>query len=395
MTDDSAGARPRGLPPLRLLAAALAETEGAFLSHGAALAWHGLAPPPPGLVTATAARYGRNRSVGGAALRFVRCAAGEPFGVSLQIVPGGPGLLVSDPERAVVDALRRPDLCGGLAAVVGALWRGRARLVPERLADYALRLPVASVARRLGFLCELLALDAPDAVARLLPGRTNSWILLDPIREPSGPRLRRWGLRLNVDPRDLALAAGVEGADALAALAGPAPVRPAAPSPLPTLFSGPVPARGPGPVPAPATVPPVAEPVRPRPVQVSRPRRLAGLCRRYDLLRLVVLEGAWAEIAGATVRDPQGRLQPFDPVRIRLERAGYDAPTDPEVIPILVEMHTDRILGPAELLAVECELAQILGRPVILRTMRELLHRVARLALHAGMVVYHRHDRGQ
>jgi predicted transcriptional regulator of viral defense system len=366
-TDDIGIPLSDGLPPRHLLAAALVETEGAFLSHGAALAWHGLALAPPGFVTATSARYARNRPVGGAALRFVRCAAGDRRGVSLQIVPGGPGLLVSDPERTVVDALRRPDLCGGLAAVVGALWRGRARLAPDLLADHALRLPIASTGRRLGFLLELLAIAGPDTVGRLLPGPTSTWTLLDPIRTPSGPRLRRWGLRLNVDPRELAAEAGVEGADRASASPPPA---------IPVLF--PLPARA-----------------EARAVQVGRPRRLAGLCRRHDLLRLVVLEGAWAEIAGATLRDRQGRLPAFDPARIRAERAGYDAPADPAALPILVEMHTERILGPAALLAVECELAQLLGRPVRLRTMRELLHRVARLAFHAGTVIYHRHDRGQ
>ena len=382
MSGDNGDLRSHGLPPLRLLAAALAVTEGAFLSHGAALAWHGLAPPPPGIVTATAARYGRNRPVGGAALRFVRCGAGAPFGVTMQVVPGGPGMLVSDPERTVVDALRRPDLCGGLAAVVGALWRGRFRLAPDRLADYALRLPVASAGRRLGFLLELLAIDGPDAVSRLLPGRTSTWTLLDPIQGPSGPRLRRWGLRLNADPRDLALAAGAQG---VAENAGLGADRTAVPSPISVLF----------PRTSEATVPQFVQVARVRPVQVARPRRLAGLCRRYDLLRLVVLEGAWAEIAGATVRDRQGRLPAFDPGRIRTERARYDEPGDPALLPILTEMLTDRILGPAELLAVERELAQILGRPVMLRTMGELLHRVARLALHAGTVIYHRHDRGQ
>jgi len=383
MTDDDRIFRPRGLPPLPLLAAALAETEGAYLSHGAALAWHGLAPAPPGLVTATAARYGRNRPVGGAALRFVRCRATVPFGVSLQIVPGGPGLLVSDPERAVVDALRRPDLCGGLAVAVGALWRGRARLAPDRLADYALQLPVGSAGRRLGYLLELLGLDAPDAVGRLLPGRTTTWTLLDPIRAGSGPRLRRWGLRLNTDPGELLATADVAGGVLADIRPGPAdaPRQVALPFPPPASAS------------ASASVPGASEPARP--VQVTRPRRLAGLCRRYDLLRMVVLEGAWAQVAGATRRDRNGRLPAFESGRIRTERAQYDAPDDPALLPILIEMHTDRILGPAELLAVETELAQLLDRPVVLRTMRELLHRVARLALHAGTVIYHRHDRGQ
>lgn len=392
-TDDIGNPLSDGLPPRHLLAAALAETEGAFLSHGAALAWHGLAPAPPGFVTATAARYARNRPVGGAALRFVRCAAGDRRGVSLQIVPGGPGLLVSDPERTVVDALRRPDLCGGLAAVVGALWRGRARLACDLLADHALRLPVASTGRRLGFLLELLAIAGPDTVARLLPGPTSTWTLLDPIRTPSGPRLRRWGLRLNVDPRELAVEAGVEGAPGLAGLGG-LPALPALPG-LPAL-AGPGAGRvSASPPPAIPVLFPLPARTEAPPVQVGRPRRLAGLCRRHDLLRLVVLEGAWAEIAGATLRDRQGRLPAFDPVRIRAERAGYDAPADPVALPILVEMHTERILGPAALLAVERELGQILGRPVRLRTMRELLHRVARLAFHAGTVIYHRHDRGQ
>ncbi len=382
MAGDNGDLRTRGLPPLRLLAAAVAESKGAFLSHGAALAWHGLAPAPPGFVTATTARYGRNRQIGRAALRFVRCGAGVPFGVTMQVVPGGPGMLVSDPERTVVDALRRPDLCGGLAAVVGALWRGRFRLAPDRLADYALRLPVASAGRRLGFLLELLAIDGPDAVSRLLPGRTTTWTLLDPIQNPSGPRLRRWGLRLNADPLELALAAGVDG---VAENAGLGAGRTALPPPISVLF----------PRTDEVTVPQLAQAACVWPVQVVRPRRLAGLCRRYDLLRLVVLEGAWAEIAGAAVRDRQGRLPAFDPVRIRTERARYDERGDPALLPILTEMLADRILGPAELLAIERELAQILGRPVALRTMCEFLHRVARLVRHAGTVVYHRHDLGQ
>ncbi len=385
MTGDNGDFRTSGLPPLHLLAAALAETEGAFLSHGAALAWHGLAQPPPGFVTATAARYGRSRRLGGVALRFVRCGAGAPFGVTMQVVPGGPGMLVSDPERTVVDALRRPDLCGGLAAVVGALWRGRFQLVPDRLADYALQSPVASAGRRLGFLLELLAIDGPDAVSRLLPGRTTSWTLLDPIQNPSGPRLRRWGLRLNADPRDLALAAGVEGVEGVAQNAGLGAGRAALPPSLSVLF----------PRTDEVAAPPLVQTARAWPVQVVRPRRLAGLCRRYDLLRLVVLEGAWAEIAGAAVRDRQGRLPAFDPVRIRTERARYDERKDPALLPILTEKLADRILGPAERLAIESELAQILGRPVVLRTMCELLHRVARLARHAGTVVYHRHELGQ
>ncbi|MHB8079720.1 MAG: hypothetical protein ACYDIE_10770, partial [Candidatus Krumholzibacteriia bacterium] len=83
MTVDDSASRSPGLPPRHLLAAALAGTVGAFLSHGAALAWHGLAPAPPGFVTATAVRPGRSRPVGGAALRFVHCGATPPFGVTL------------------------------------------------------------------------------------------------------------------------------------------------------------------------------------------------------------------------------------------------------------------------------------------------------------------------
>ena len=62
---------------------------------------------------------------------------------------------VSDLERTVLDGLRQPEYCGGVTEVAKGLWIRRADINVTRLIGYALRLNVAAVMHRLGFLMEV------------------------------------------------------------------------------------------------------------------------------------------------------------------------------------------------------------------------------------------------
>ena len=111
------------------------------------------------------------------------------------------GPLVALPERAILDCLANPRWGVTMAQTAEALDRAVPDLTsPERLAHAAERYGSAAVARRLGYLLELL--HGPDTVVPLRPlrGRSHAHILLSSSAPNQGPTSPRWGLRINVDP---------------------------------------------------------------------------------------------------------------------------------------------------------------------------------------------------
>jgi predicted transcriptional regulator of viral defense system len=115
----------------------------------------------------------------------------------------GFGALVSDLERALLDAAARPDLVGGYFPLAEAL--AASCPDPARLRDLAERLSAAPALRRVGSLADRLEL--PGLAGKLEPLAPPGWDLdLDPgLRESSGAfRDGRWRIRWPVDPRAVA-----------------------------------------------------------------------------------------------------------------------------------------------------------------------------------------------
>ncbi|MBI2941061.1 MAG: hypothetical protein HYY04_11555 [Chloroflexi bacterium] len=121
------------------------------------------------------------------------------------LVTGQDRVVVSDLERTVLDCLKQPEHCGGLVEVAKGLWMRREAADPRKLVDYALRLDVGAVTRRLGYLMELYEIGSPAEVERLRGHLTAGYALLDPVLPPGGRHLRRWRVRLNVAPDELAV----------------------------------------------------------------------------------------------------------------------------------------------------------------------------------------------
>ena len=103
----------------------------------------------------------------------------------------------------IVDGLKQPEHSGGFTEVAKGLSIRRPDVNPGRLVDYALRLGIGAVSRRLGYLMETYEVGAPDELARLRETLTSTYSLLDPTLPPEGRFLARWRLRLNVDPEEV------------------------------------------------------------------------------------------------------------------------------------------------------------------------------------------------
>ena len=186
-----------------LVAKALAGGRDYYLSHGTAMEIHQMVTQPRLVVYVTTPRAIRRQTIGGTEFRFVRCQLRHVFGIVPHWVTKQETVQVSDLERTVIDGLHRPEYCGGLTEVAKGLWIQREKIQTAKLVEYALRLGVGAVIRRLGFLLELFEIGTPEAVRALQRRLTATYVALDPVLPAEGKYLRRWRLRLNVGPEEL------------------------------------------------------------------------------------------------------------------------------------------------------------------------------------------------
>jgi predicted transcriptional regulator of viral defense system len=174
-----------------------------YLSHSSAMDIHQMVTQPRLVVYVTTLRQVPSKRIHGTEFRFVRSKRRHFFGTMEQWVEKHEKVIVSDPERTIIDGLRNPNYSGGLVDVAKGLWIRRQDVDPKRLVDYAIRLNIGAVIRRLGFLLELWRIEAPDQISRLNRKLTDTYVLLDPGLPPDGKFQRRWRLRLNVTPQEL------------------------------------------------------------------------------------------------------------------------------------------------------------------------------------------------
>jgi predicted transcriptional regulator of viral defense system len=135
--------------------------------------------------------------------RFVRCRRGHLFGLTEHWATKQEKVRVSDLERTIIDGLKQPEHCGGLTEIAKGLWMRRQDVNVDRLVQYAKRIGVGAVVRRLGFLLETYEMASAPVLDRLRNGLTSTYVRLDPVLPAEGKRLRRWRLQLNVDAEEL------------------------------------------------------------------------------------------------------------------------------------------------------------------------------------------------
>jgi predicted transcriptional regulator of viral defense system len=175
-----------------------------FLSHGTALAIHGMTLQPRTLVIISAVQPTfRHINSQGTEIKVVAVNLRDVFGIASHWIDDETKVDVSDLERTVVDCLRHPNLCGGYSEIDIGVWMVRDRIDTERLVEYALRLGVGAVIRRLGYLLDSCQIGTDADRNRLSAKLTPTYQLLDSSLPPDGPYAAKWRLRLNVDQEEI------------------------------------------------------------------------------------------------------------------------------------------------------------------------------------------------
>jgi predicted transcriptional regulator of viral defense system len=186
-----------------LTARSLAGNAPCFISHASAMEIHRMVTQPQFVVFSSSSKRLRSRTLYGTEFRFVYIKPEHYFGTTRHWATKQESVDISDLERTVVDGLRQPEYCGGITEVAKGLWMRRQDIQPAKLVDYALRLGIGAVIRRLGYVLELYAIAPESELARLRNALTAAYVLLDPTLPKEGPHLRRWRLQLNIPPQEL------------------------------------------------------------------------------------------------------------------------------------------------------------------------------------------------
>jgi len=186
-----------------LVARELMNGEDYYLSHATAMEIHGMVTQPQLVVTVTTPILRRPVTALGVQYRFVHCQRRHLFGITDHWATKQEKVRVSDLERTIIDGLKQPQYCGGVTEVAKGLWMRRADMNVARLVQYAVRLGVGAVLRRLGFLLEIYDLGTPKEREPLRRKLTTTYACLDPVLPAEGRYLRRWRLQLNVTSEEL------------------------------------------------------------------------------------------------------------------------------------------------------------------------------------------------
>lgn len=163
----------------------------AVIAYWSALNYHGFTEQIPNTVfiQTTSRKKQQQLEIFGVRYRIVRVNGKKLFG-SEKVWIDDTEVMITDPEKTVVDCLDMPHYCGGITEVAKALHD----VDLNRVIEYAKRSGNSAVLKRLGFLCDKTGISIdiqPDDLSKGYP-------LLDPSMGSKGRANSKWKIRDNV-----------------------------------------------------------------------------------------------------------------------------------------------------------------------------------------------------
>ena len=174
-----------------------------YLSYASAFDLHQMVTQPQLIIYTSSPRMIRSRIIQGTEFRFVRSKKSNLFGITEIWVDKSEKVRVSDVERTLLDGLKQPAYCGGLSEVAKGFSIKHQSIDPQKLIDYAIKLDVGAVIRRLGYLMELYQIGSRIHWEFLQTKLTATYQLLDPELPAEGLHIAKWRLNLNIPQEEL------------------------------------------------------------------------------------------------------------------------------------------------------------------------------------------------
>lgn len=169
----------------------------AVIAYWSALNYHGLTEQIPNTVfiQTTSRKKEQELEIFGVIYRIVRITEKKLTGFEKVWIDDA-AVLITDPEKTVVDCLDKPQYCGGITEAAKAL---HGDLDIAKLKKYAIDIGNSAVIKRLGILCDKMGIKLD-----VEPGSiSGNYPLLDPSMHGNGILNRKWKIRENVSEKYL------------------------------------------------------------------------------------------------------------------------------------------------------------------------------------------------
>ncbi len=149
----------------------------------------------------------KNREIHGVRYNFIAIARNKFFGMNKKFISGHQ-IVVSDPEKTLVDALDHPEYSGGISEVAKALSNASKEVDWSKVLAYAGKLGNGAVFKRLGYLLEVMQIDLPPGLlVQIRKSVTKGYSPLYPGAGSKGKHDSKWNLILNINvSKELVLA---------------------------------------------------------------------------------------------------------------------------------------------------------------------------------------------
>jgi len=110
---------------------------------------------------------------------------------------------ISDIEKTIIDCLTFPQHCGGITEIVKGIWIVNKKIDQKKLLSYIKRQEKKVVAKRLGYLLELLNIGDSDIILELKKYVKDRYDLLDPTLSFKRINKNNWRLIDNVGQKQI------------------------------------------------------------------------------------------------------------------------------------------------------------------------------------------------
>jgi len=171
--------------------------KNAAIAYWSALNYHGFTEQIPNTVfiQTTSRKKEPKIEIFGVRYRIVRITE-KKFFAQQKIWIDDAEIWITDPEKTIADCLDKPQYCGGIVEVAKAL-QNEDKIDLDKVIEYAIRMENSAILKRLGSLCDRLAIPVKIPQDYLAKG----YPLLDPSIHRKGKANRRWKIIENADEK--------------------------------------------------------------------------------------------------------------------------------------------------------------------------------------------------
>jgi predicted transcriptional regulator of viral defense system len=188
-------------PGSRLVAKHMMKGKDYYIAYSSAMNILGLTAQPDfkTMVVTNRQVQAPIKNIAGTRIQFICHTCNRFFGYEEMWVTNQEQAMVSDLEKTIVDAVSKPQLCGGIIEIGKAIYHSKERTDLQKLFYYLSWNGSQVAKKRYLFLSHILGMEWTSDHDRMLEESGSSFSPLDPAGPDRGIKNSRFGLKINIE----------------------------------------------------------------------------------------------------------------------------------------------------------------------------------------------------